>query len=121
MEIISTNINREDKKAIYRLTKAAGVNVKDMHAGAVLAVSAYCLYTDVSQSRTGEETTREVLSILVTDDQGPGGKISTISPTFIRSFMEIVDIMGEDPFSIIILKETSKGGREFVTCELDCN
>lgn len=121
MEIISTNINREDKRAIYRLTKAAGVNVKDMRAGVVLAVNAYCLYTDVSQSRTGEETTREVLSILVTDDQGQGGKISTISPTFIRSFMEIVDIMGEDPFSIIILKETSKGGREFVTCELDCN
>ena len=48
-------------------------------------------------------------------------KMGTISQTFIKSFLEIVDIMGTDPFAIVITGGKSKNGRDYVNCELDCD
>lgn len=115
MKIISTNIENlaENKKAMYKLTKTPGVNVKDIEPDKSHGVSAYALYTDVKS----DGTEQEVLAVILES----GEKLQTISPTFIRAFMEIVEIMENDSFSIITRKSKSKGGREFVTCELDCD
>ena len=118
MRIISTNIENlaESKKAIYMLTKAPGVNVKDFRMDESVEVNTFALYTETKTGKDGSESEQEVLAIILAD----GTKLATISPTFIRSFMEIVEMMDGDPFAIICRKSVSKGGREFVTCELDC-
>ena len=113
MNIIDTNIANinDDKKAAYKLTRAKGVNVKDLATGDKLKVDAWALYTDVNTKGT-EQT---VLAIISGDK-----KYHSISPTFQRDFADIVSLMDGEDFAIIITKATSKAGREFVTCELDC-
>ena len=113
MNIIDTNIANinDDKKAVYKLTRAKGVNVKDLANGDKLKVDAWALYSDVSAK--GNEQT--VLAIVSGEC-----KYHTISPTFQRDFADIVSLMDGEDFTIIITKATSKAGREFVTCELDC-
>lgn len=112
MNIIRTNIDTNDKKAVYKLTKAESQRVQDVEKGLSLPVDKWAVYTE--KNNKGEEQT--VLAIV-----SGGMKVSTISKTFIDSFMEIVDIMEPDPFSIIITGGTSKGGRQYVNCELDCD
>lgn len=113
MNIIETNIANiaEDKKALYKLTRAKGLNIKDLENGERVPVDAWALYTDVNTKGT-EQT---VLAIISGEK-----KYHTISPTFQRDFADIVSIMDGEDFAIIITKATSKAGREFVTCELDC-
>lgn len=118
MEIIRTNIVNlaDNKKALYQLTKAPGVNVKDIQPDVSHPVAGWALYKDLSNGRDGAQE-REVLAVILED----GTKLQTISGTFIKAFMEIVDLMEDDPFSIITRKSTSKAGREFVTCDMDCS
>lgn len=113
MNIIDTNIANinDDKKAVYKLTRAKGLNIKDLENGERVPVDAWALYSDVSAK--GNEQT--VLAIVSGEN-----KYHTISPTFQRDFADIVSLMDGDDFAIIITKATSKAGREFVTCELDC-
>lgn len=116
MNIIRTNIDTADKKAVYKLTKAESQRVQDVEKGLSLPVDKWAAYTETKKGKNGEETEQLVLAIV-----SGGMKISTISQTFIDSFMEVVDIMEDEPFSIIITGGTSKGGRQFVNCELDCD
>ena len=117
MEIIKTNIENlnENKKALYQLTKAPGANVKDIQPDISHPVAGWALYKDISNGRDGA-VEREVLAVILED----GTKLQTISGTFIKAFMEIVNLMEGEPFSIITRKSTSKAGREFVTCDMDC-
>ena len=117
MQIFKTNIENieNDKKALYKLTKTPGVNVKDIEPDKSHPVSAYALYEDVKETKDGTKA-QAVLAVVLED----GTKLQTISATFIEAFLEIVDIMGDEPFAIITRKSKSKAGREFVTCELDC-
>lgn len=118
MKIVNTNIDNlaSDKKALYRLTKSGGINVKDLEPGQSHGVEGYALYTEEKEGKDGikEQT---VLAVILSD----GTKIQTISPTFIKGFMEIVDLMDGDDFAIVTNKSVAKSGREFVYCELDCN
>lgn len=113
MNIIDTNISNinESKKTLYKLTRAKGLNIKDLENGERVPVDAWALYTDVNTKGT-EQT---VLAIISGDV-----KYHSISPTFQRDFADIVSLMDGEDFAIIITKATSKAGREFVTCELDC-
>ena len=112
MKIIRSNIDETNKKEVYKLTKSESQRVQDIEPGLSLPVDKWGLYTEPNTK--GEEQT--VLAVV-----SGKMKVSTISQTFIKSFMEIVDLMGEEPFSIIITGGTSKGGRKFVDCELDCD
>ena len=111
MNIIKTNIANlaEDKRTLYKLAKSRGTNVKDLENGSEHPVDAYLLYTDTNNK--GDEQT--VLTVLSGDL-----KMQTISKTFINSFLEVADLMGEDVYSIKIIKDVTKAGREFVSCEL---
>ena len=113
MNIIDTNITNltESKKTMYKLTRAKGMNIKDLENGERVPVDAWALYTDVNTKGT-EQT---VLAIISGEK-----KYHSISPTFQRDFADIVSLMDGEDFAIIITKATSKAGREFVTCELDC-
>ena len=112
MTIIKTNIDVTDKKAVYRLTKSESARVQDVQRGTVIPVESYALYVEEKQ----DGTKQNVLAIV-----GGGLKISTISKTFINSFMECAELMEPDPFSIVITGGSSKNGRQYVDCELDCS
>ena len=116
MEILRSNIDTNNKRELYRLTKSESTRVQDMERGVSLPVDKWALYSEEYSKKDGTPDTRTVLSIVA-----GGVKVSTISATFIKSFVEIVDIMEDEPFSIIITGGTSKGGREYVNCELDCD
>lgn len=111
MEILLTNIDVQNKKEIYKLTKAESLRVQDVERGTVIPVEKYALYVE----EKADGTKNNVLAVV-----GGGIKVSTISKTFINSFMECVSFMGDEPFNIVITGGTSKGGRKYVDCELDC-
>lgn len=117
MEIISTNVQnlKDSKKLLYKMTVSAGLNVQKLteeQKAKSYPVDVYVLYSDVNEK--GEE--HQILSILSGKD-----KLSTISQTFIKSFMKIVDLMDGDPFSILVTGGESKNGRKYVDCDLDCD
>lgn len=117
MEIIKTNVDLNDKKAIYKLTKSSSMMVQEAPAGLSVPVASWALYNDPKTDKNGALKENKVLSFVDTS----GVKYSTISVTFIREFMDIVDIMGADPFAIILIHGTTRGGKPFVSCELDCD
>ena len=112
MEIIKTNADLTNKKEWYKLTKSESVRVQDVEPGTLIPVEKYALYIE----EKSDGTKQNVLAII-----GGGIKVSTISKTFIDSFMECVELMCDDPFSIVITGGTSKAGRKYVNCELDCD
>jgi len=112
MNILMGNIDMKDKKAVYRMTKSESVQVKDLERGTSLPVDRWCLYE--------EENSRGELQQVLSFTSGTM-KISTISKTFVRSFLECAELMDGDPFSVIITGGETKSGRPFVNCELDCD
>lgn len=116
MQIIKTNIDVNDKKAVYRMTKGETMKVSELEKGTSFPVDKWAIYTEDKIDSKGEAKTVTVLSIV-----SGGMKFATNSATFIRSFEEIIDIMGSDPFSIIIRGGTTKAGRTYQDCEMDCD
>ena len=116
MEILKTNVDLNDKRALYKLTKSSGTMVQDAPDGLSIPVSMWALYDDPKESRDGTKRPNNVLSFV----DPAGVKFSTISATFIREFEDIADIMAGDPFAVIIVHGKTKAGKPFVTCELDC-
>lgn len=106
MEFIKTNIDVTNKKQVYRLTKGDSNKIEGIERGTVLPVEMYAVYVD------GD---KKVLTFTSGEH-----KFGTISQTFIKSFLEIVDVMEDEVFSVVITGGTSKGGRKYVNCELDC-
>ena len=120
MEFIKTNINPADKKQVYRMTKGDSLKVQDLAKGESYPVDLYAVYNE-DKTRNKQDGSTETYTQQVLTFVSGNMKIGTISQTFIKSFLEIVDIMGQDKFSVIITGGTSRNGREYVNCELDCN
>lgn len=120
MTFLRTNINTEDKKQVYRMTKGDSQKIDGLEKGLSLPVDNFALYTETKDRKKQDGTTEQYEQTVLTFTSGPH-KFGTISATFIKSFLEIVDIMGEDTFAIIITGGESKSGRKFVNCELDCD
>lgn len=117
MKVIRTNIAdiATNKKKFYKLTKAAGQNVKDVEGS--YAVTDWAIYQE--ENNRGE--INDVLAMIVFDAAGVPSKLQTISKTFMRDFLEIVELMGEEDFAIDIIHGQTKAGRDFVSCELNCD
>ena len=120
MDFIKTNINTEDKKQVYRMTKGDSLKVDGLEKGLSIPVDKYAVYVDIKDRNKQDGTVERYEQTVLTFTSG-AAKYGTISATFIRSFLEIIDIMGDDEFSIIITGGQSKNGRHYVNCELDCN
>lgn len=120
MTFLRTNINTEDKKQVYRMTKGDSQKIDGLEKGLSLPVDNFALYTETKDRKKQDGTTEQYEQTVLTFTSGPH-KFGTISATFIKSFLEIVDIMGEDKFAIIITGGESKSGRKYVNCELDCD
>lgn len=120
MKFLASNINEQDKREVYRMTKGDSLKVQDQPRGTSFPVEKFALYEDLKTRKKSDGSTEEYTEKVLTIVSG-NIKLGTISATFIRSFMEIVEIMDGDPFAIIITGGKSKGGREYVNCELDCD
>ena len=107
MNFIKTNIDTANKKEVYRLTKGDSTKIEGLEKGLSIPVDKYALY---------EEGDKKVLTFISGNQ-----KYGTISATFIKSFMEILDIMEDEEFAVVITGGQSKNGRNYVNCELDCN
>lgn len=119
MNFIKTNIDTTDKKQVYRLTKGDSLKVQDITKGTVLDIDLFGIYTE-EKTRKKNDGTLEAYTDTVLAFTSNGKKYGTISQTFIKSFIEIVELMDGEPFSIVITGGKSKNGREYVNCELDC-
>lgn len=117
MEILRSNVDVTNKRSIYKLTKSSSTMVQEAPAGLSVPVEIWALYNDPKEQKDGSFKENKVLSFCDTS----GVKYSTISATFIREFLDIADIMGDDPFAIILIHGTTRGGKPFVSCELDCD
>lgn len=120
MTFLKTNIDTENKKQVYRMTKGDSQKIEGLERGLSLPVDNYALYTEEKDRKKQDGTIEKYDQTVLTFTSGPH-KFGTISATFIKSFLEIVEIMDGDPFAIVITGGTSKGGRQFVNCELDCD
>ena len=120
MTFLKTNINTEDKKQVYRMTKGDSQKIDGLEKGLSIPVDKFALYTEPKDRKKQDGTTEQYEQTVLTFTSGPH-KFGTISATFIKSFLEIVDIMDGDKFAIIITGGTSRGGRQYVNCELDCD
>lgn len=105
-------------KERYALTKSPKIQRMSNMVGSVISVEAYAMYTDEDK----EGKPRQILSIMDQD----GDVYATNSVSFIREFMDIVDIAEEckefdltDALSSIeIVSGTSKAGRTYITCAM---
>lgn len=120
MQFIKTNIDETNKKQVYRMTKGDSAKIEGIEKGVSLPVELYALYDDVKTRNKQDGSVEEYTQRVLTFTSG-GHKFGTISATFIKSFLEIVEIMDGEPFAIIITGGESKQGRKYVNCELDCD
>lgn len=110
----SGNANSEctlTKKELYKLTMGNSTSLQDV-PGQVFSIDHWCIYHDI-QKKTMEE--KRILAILTTD----GDVISSISPTAISSFEDIVTLYW-DPEApealpdIVAQEGVTSAGRKFV-------
>lgn len=117
MKLIQTNIANleEDKKMLYKLTMGDSKGVakmSDEDLDRSYPVDAYLVYE--KEDNKGKPIT--LLTIL------SGSEVITAqSVTLQKAFLEIADLMGDDPYSIRFEAGESKNGRRFVYCVLDCD
>lgn len=86
-------------------------SLKDVEDKTIIQVSGYLTFTDKKDN--GDAV--DILSIITPDKE----VFTCQSATFKRSFFDIVNILGNIPFSIIKLSGTTKAGRPYIDCALD--
>lgn len=111
INIISNQDYNEIEKYLMTISPAIE-SMKNVPDGTKIQVKKYMMFQDVKEN-TGETT--EILSILAQDNK----VYSAQSTTLKRSFNDIVNIMGDKPFTIIKTSGKTKAGRDFVNCILD--
>lgn len=111
MAIIKTSYNENEKREIVKCMGMGQKQIKN-EVGTKIDVAGYVLYT-TADSVTGEE--KEVLSIAGKD----GTIFASLSPTVIRSFKDLVEVLGDSGFSIIVKTAKSNSNRDFFYLELE--
>ncbi len=107
-----TIINRSKElspKETYLLTKAVNSHKMKASVGEAIHVSAWVVYEDTDK----KDPTKTNTVLAITD----GTEVyATNSATFLESFMGIVEIFGNEGYTVTVDLGTSKAGREFIQC-----
>lgn len=98
-----------DKRMMYKLSRAESTSLQKV-TGEEITPKAWMIREDTNYK--GENVT--VLSIVDTNLN----VYSTISKTFMNEFDEINRIMDGEDFSVLVKAGVTKGGKDFITCEL---
>lgn len=116
-----TEMSREfTKQEQYLMTKSPSITpVKNIPDHTELTVKGWLTFTD--ENNKGEES--RMLSIIGEQlDTDSGELVSTVwscqSDTFKRGFNNLVEIFGNDTFSIKKISGLTKAGRDFINCDL---
>ena len=110
MNIIFKSSDNLDKRGLYIHTRGSCIRLKDVDDGTIIDPLEIVVYED--ENAKGEVNT--ITSVIDTE-----GKHYTSNSRFFREELAaIYNLMAPDPFKIIVRKNVSKNGREFVTCEL---
>lgn len=97
----------------YLMTIAPSItSMKDVADNEVISVAGVLTFEDVKES-TGEVV--EVMSIITPDKK----VYSCQSATFKRTVTDLINLMGDKPFSLIKISGKTKSGRDFINCVLD--
>lgn len=110
MEIIFSSNPNMDKKRMYAHTRATSVSLKDVDAGTVIKPMEIVIFEDTNNR--GE--VNKVVSIVDANRQ----HYTSNSPYFIDELQYISNLMGEEEYEIRIIKNKSKAGRTYTTCEM---
>lgn len=110
MRIIETS--RElSKKELYNSTKSATVfKMSDLANETEMNIDYWVHYVD--EKEDGTEV--DVIAI----KEITGDTYATNSKSFIKAFLDIVDVMQGDEFNIVKLNGVSRAGRTYITCSL---
>lgn len=100
-----------DRKAFALMTTDRSKKMSELK-GVVIIPESWVLYE-------GEDQKGEPVEILTLVNEGE--IFSTISPTFIRRFRQIVDYFGSDVGEIVVTSGTSKAGREYISVDVNWN
>lgn len=111
INIISNQEYNEVEKYLMTISPAIE-SMKNLPDGKKIPVKKYMFFEDVKEN-TGE--TVEILSILTPDNQVYSAQSGTVK----RTFNDILNIMGDKPFTIVKISGKSKAGRDFISCYLD--
>lgn len=111
MNIIHTNIDTNNKRALYAITHGKAKKVNDLDNNSRVALTKYAIYEDVDAKG---------VSKIVAAFELDGEKYASASPTFTKSLMDICEFLAGEEIEIIIKKAESKSGRQFLDCELAC-
>ena len=109
MRVIKSSGNM-DKKAMFNMTEGGTSNKVSDAIGEVLHIDSWVMYE--TEDSKGQPVT--ALSILEKD----GLIYATISETFIKKFVKILDYMEGEDFDVKVIGGTSKNERQFVDCEI---
>lgn len=96
----------------YKMTKSPEVQKMTEAAGSVLEVAAWINY-EVMDESTGES--KEIIAIMTAE----GEMFATISKIFIKGFKDIVEIFGDNVGLIKVVSNTSRAGRNYITCTIE--
>lgn len=111
MAIIKTSYNENEKREIVKCMGMGQRQIKN-EAGTKIDVAGYVIYTTLDNA-TGEE--KEVISIAGKD----GNVFASLSPTVIRSFLDLIEVLGDSDFSVIVKTAKSNSNRDFFYLELE--
>ena len=111
MAIIKTSYNENEKREIVKCMGMGQRQIKN-EVGTKIDVAGYVIYTK-ADSVTGEE--KEVISIAGKD----GNVFASLSPTVIRSFLDLIEVLGDSGFSVIVKTAKSNSNRDFFYLELE--
>ena len=110
MEIKFKSSENLDKRSMYIHTRGRAISLKDVEDGTIIDPAEIVVYTDTNSK--GEEQT--ITSVIAAD----GKHYATNSRFFREELGNIYKLFAPDPFQIRVVKQVSKAGRTFVTCEL---
>lgn len=110
MNILFKSSENLDKRSMYIHTRGRALSLKDVEDGTVIEPAEIVVYED-ENSRGEVNTITSVIDV-------NGVHYATNSRFFREELGNIYNIFAPDPFKIAVCKQTSKGGRTFITCTL---
>lgn len=115
MDIIINRKGNNDeyqKKEIYMMTKSPQIQKMSDLAGRdeKITVNGFIRYTD-----TAGDTPTDILSVEI----HTGEIFATNSPTFIKTFIDLVEMMQDLPLDIVVIEKQAKSGsRKYILADL---
>lgn len=108
MNIVKTSKGLTKMQA-YKLRSSKESHSFKSAAGSEVEVAVWMIYDDVNS----RDEAVNILAIMTPDGEVFAGQ----SETFKRSFIEAVDIFGDELEAIKVITNVAKNGREYVDCE----